>query len=662
MGIKKLAFLGLDTTVPRTPPAGAAMKLIRRFSTALPWPIVIAGLLMIEACGGGSGNTPAQGPMIVTTSLLDGTIGSSYSQAIQGSGGASPFTWSVTAGTLPHNLVLTSSAGNSAMISGTPDRVQSSVAFTIQVTDANGKSGNQSYSVNIKSTPTIVVTGSGAVQGLVEGNFLSFRGIPFAAPPVGDLRWRPPAAPASWDGIRSATTFGNRCPQTNFNNGVQGDEDCLTLNIYMTNPAASSKLPVMVFFHGGGETLGSAQDYPWHLAPPLAGHGVIVVTAQYRLGLLGFLAHPLLTAESGTGSSGNYALMDMIATLQWVHDNIAGFGGDPTRVMMFGQSAGSANVEALLGSPKAAGLFTSAGMESYAFRGNLLGSGVADAYPAYANLTKLVQCDTAADVLACLRAVPASTLVLTELLPNEFGFIGFNLEPVVLPEDPFNKLSQLGSPVPLLIGSNSDEQSQSEVFNPPMDATQYATAIHAQFDPLLAGAGATILSAPYYPAAFDTTPNYSHIDVETDYSFTCEARDLARAVAQVAGAQRPAVWRYLFAHRYENDASLNALRAFHTAELNFVSGNFDLVSYAAVPYTPSAAEVTLSNEILDYWARFAATGDPNDPNGVATRWLAYDAAENILQLGAQGGDTIANLPGGYRNTQCDFLATVPLKF
>jgi para-nitrobenzyl esterase len=658
MGIKKLAFW-VSTPPLSASATDATMKVIMGFSLVLLWPLLLTVLLIIGGCGGGSPNTPPQGPTIVTTSLPDGTIGSSYSQAIQASGGMAPFTWSVTVGSLPHNLALPSSTDNLVTISGTPDRVQSSVAFTVQVTDANGQSGQQSYTVSIQSTPTIVVTQSGAVQGLVEGSFLSFRGIPFAAPPVGNLRWRPPAAPASWDGVRSAAAFGSRCPQTDFNNGVRGDEDCLTLNVYTTNPPASSSQPVMVFFHGGGETQGSAQDYPWDLAPPLVAHGVIVVTAEYRLGLLGFFAHPLLTAESGTGSSGNYGLMDMIVALQWVHDNIAGFGGDPKRVMMFGQSAGSANVQALLASPKATGLFISAGMESYAFRSNLLGTGVADAYPAYANLAMLVGCDTAADVLACLRAVPASKVVQTELLPNEFGFIGFNLEPIVLPEDPFNKLSRLGSPVPLLIGSNSDEQSQSEVFNPPMDANQYATAIHAQFDPLLAGAGNTLLSPSYYPATFDTTPNYSHIDLETDYSFTCEARDVARAVALVPSTQRPAVWRYLFTHRYENDASLNALRAFHTAELNFVSGNFDLVSYAAKPYTPSAAELTLSNEIMDYWARFAATGNPNDPNGVATRWLPYDTAENILQLGVQGDDSIANLPGGYRNTQCDFLATVP---
>jgi para-nitrobenzyl esterase len=613
--------------------------------------VALYGSILLTGCSGGS--TPPQGPSIVTTSLPDGTIGSSYSQTIQATGGVAPFNWSVTSGALPHGVALPGSAGNSVTISGTPDRVQASVAFTIQVTDANSKSGSQPFTVNIASTPTIAVTQFGAVEGVVDGNFLRFRGIPFAAPPVGNLRWKPPVAPASWDGIRSAANFGNRCPQTDFAGGVRGDEDCLTLNVYATNPPASSKQPVMVFFHGGGSILGSAQDYPWDVPPPLVGHGVIVVTAQYRLGLLGFLANPLLTAESGTGSSGNYGLMDKIAALQWVHDNIAAFEGDPTRVMMFGQSAGSADVQALLASPKAQGLFARAGMESAAVPGNLLGTGVADAYPTYANLAKLVHCDTAPDVLACLRAVSANTMVLTELLPNEFGFIGFNLEPSVLPEDPFNKLQRLGSPVPLLIGSNSDEQSQTESLSPSVNATDYAAAIHTQFDPLLPGTGTKtgdkILSL--YPATFDpVSPYYSHIDLETDYNFTWQTRDLARAAA---GPQRPAVWRYLFTHRYENNAGLNALRAFHTAELNFVSGTFDFVSYNGVPYTPSAAEVTLSNEIMDYWARFAATGDPN--GGGAVQWLPYDAGENILLL----DDTIANHPGGYRNTQCDFLSTLP---
>jgi len=611
--------------------------------------IFLGGLFFLAGCGSGPGMTLQQGPSIVTSSLPDGTIGSSYSQTIQATGGLAPFTWGITSGVLPHSLILSSSTGNSVTISGTPDQVQPGVAFTIHVTDANGNSAKQPYTMNIKSTPTIAVTQSGAVQGVMEGNFLAFRGIPFAAPPVGNLRWRPPTAPASWQGIRSAATFGNVCPQTDFAGGVQGNEDCLTVNVYTSNPPASSKLPVMVFFHGGGWTLGSAQVPPFDLVPPLTGHGVILVTAQYRLGLLGFLAHPLLTAEAG-GSSGNYGLMDMIAALRWVHDNIAAFGGDPTRVMIFGVSAGSTSVQALLASPAAQGLFASAGMESGVLPGGLLGAGVADAYPLYSKLDALVHCDTSADVLACLRAVRSDTIVQTELLPGQFPFIIFNLEPSVLPEDPFKKLQRLGSPVPLLIGSNSDEAADQEDPSLALDANGYATLIHTQFDPLLAGAGAQILSL--YPASFDSTPRYTHIDVETDYGFTWETRNLARAAS---GAQRPAVWRYLFTHRYENDASLMTRRAFHTAEIYFVSGNFHKVYYTEVLYTPTAAETILSNEMMDYWARFAATGDPNGAG--ATTWLRYDANENILRL----DNTIANLPGGYRNTHCDYLSTVPLQ-
>jgi para-nitrobenzyl esterase len=551
-----------------------------------------------------------------------------------------------------------SGAGSFVFIRGLPSgadyalEVKTQPSSPVQqcvITNGSGRIGTASITdvavVCADSTPTIAMTQSGAVQGVVEGNVLAFRGIPYAAPPVGNLRWRPPVAPASWQGIRSAMSFGNRCPQTDFNNGVRGNEDCLTLNVYATNPPASSKQAVMVFFHGGADRQGSAQNPPWDVAPPLAIHGVIVVTAEYRLGLLGFLANPLLTAE-GQGSSGNYGLMDMIAALHWVQDNIAQFGGDPTRVMLFGQSAGSSNVQALLASPAALGLFATAGMESGAWPSSWLGSSITDAYPAYANLASLVHCDTSADVLACLRALPADTFVLSSLNTSAW----FNIDPNILPENPFNKLERLGSPVPLLIGSNSDEESQAEVFSPPLDASGYATLIHTQFDRFLAGAGNAIILL--YPVTDYTNPNYAHIAVESDYHYTCPTRNFARAVS---GAQRPAVWRYLFTHRYETNPWVNALRAFHTAELDFVSGNLQHAP-PGMPYTPDAAEIALADEIMDYWARFAARGNPNKPG--AAPWSAYDASEKILQL----DDTISTLAGGYRNPQCDYLSTLPLVF
>jgi para-nitrobenzyl esterase len=501
------------------------------------------------------------------------------------------------------------------------------------------------------STATVVCTQSGQLQGAVESSYRAFRGIPFAAPPVGDLRWRSPAAPASWQGVRSATAFGNRCPQIDISGVLVGNEDCLTLNIFAVNPPTSSKQPVMVFIHGGGESRGSAQDPPWDLVPPLAGHGVIVVTAEYRLGLLGFLVHPLLTAEA-QGSSGNYALMDLIAALKWVHTNIAEFGGDPAKVMVFGESAGSLNVQALLASPAAEGLFSAAGMESGVLKGGLIGTSVADAYPWYAALDSLVNCDAAADVLACLRAVPADTLVQTTINSTETGWV--NIEPSVLPEDPFSKLQRLGSPVPLLIGSNSDELAFTYVFGPTLDPGDYATKVHTQFDSLAAGAGDTILSL--YPATDYTNPNYALNAVESDLYYTRNTRNFARAVS---GAQRPLVWRYLFTHRYENpaptDTFLNLARAYHSAELAFVSGNLQSTA-SPNPYSPSSAEIALANEMMDYWARFAATGDPNGPG--AAQWAPYDAGENILQL----DDSIVTLAGGYRNAQCDFLSTLPTRF
>jgi para-nitrobenzyl esterase len=512
--------------------------------------------------------------------------------------------------------------------------------------DGGGVSGNPPPPLGCVSTATVVCTQSGQLQGAVEGAFRAFRGIPFAGPPVGDLRWRPPAPPASWQGVRSATAFGNRCPQVD-NNGPLGNEDCLTLNIYAVNPPASIKQPVMVFIHGGAESRGSAQNVPWDLVPPLAGQGVIVVTVQYRLGLLGWLVHPLLTAEA-QGSSGNYGLMDLVAALKWVHDNIADFGGDPAKVMIFGESAGSLNVQALLASPAAAGLFSAAGMESGVLRGGLIGNSVADAYPWYAGLESLVNCDAAADVLACLRAVPADTLVQTSLNGAATGWV--NIEPSILPEDPFNKLQRLGSAVPLLIGSNIDEEAFSYVPGPALDPSSYAASIHAQFDPLAAGAGDTILSL--YPATDYINPNYALSAVESDAHYTCNTRNLARAAS---GGGRPRVWRYLFAHHYENDAGINAMGAFHSAELPFVSGNLQTLT-AGIPYSPSVAETTLANEMMGYWARFAATGDPNGSG--AAQWLPYDAGENILQL----DDSIVTLAGGYRNAQCDFLSTLPIRF
>ena len=499
------------------------------------------------------------------------------------------------------------------------------------------------------TAPTIVVcTRQGRIQGAIENGLLAFRSIPFAAPPIGNLRWRPPAPPAPWEGIRDGSAYAPMCLQDDFAGGFTGSEDCLTLNVYTDNPTPNGKQPVMVFFHGGAFTLGGAQIPPYQTAPPLAGHGVVVVTAQYRLGLMGFFAHPKLT-EEGSGSSGNYGLRDMVAVLQWVRENIGAFGGDPERVMIFGESAGSIAVQFLLVSPLARGLFARAGMESYALIGGDLGNGVADAYPLYSELSPLLGCTAAADELACLRAAPASEVIDLQLHSGAFPIIFPNLEPDVVPVDPFVVLAERGSPVPLLIGSNKEELASLGEDNgiPPLDEATYEAEIHAQFDPLQAGAGDGVLG--FYPASAYDNPRYAHIDVESDYAITCWTRDVAR----VAAGHRK-VWRYLYTHRYENDAFLNSMRAFHSAELPFVFGNLSQIYFSLIPYRPTADEVTLSNDMMDYWTRFAATGDPN---GVGEKtWLPYDAEhENILRL-----DVTKSTIQGYHNKRCNYLDSLPL--
>src|ERR1700730_4856454 len=284
-------------------------------------------LLAVWVAGCGASSSPP--PMITTTSLPSGTIGTGYSQTIALSGGVSPFSWSVSSGTLPDNLTLGSGSSSEVTLSGTPDRVKANVTFAITATDAKQRSATQAFSISIAGTSTVVQTQSGAIRGVATGNLYAFRGIPYAAPPVGNLRWKAPEPPASWKGVRDASTFGNVCPQINSNNQYAGNEDCLVLNVFVTHKPPSQSQPVMVFLHGGGNLHGDTQFTPTSLdAPPLANQGVVVVTVEYRLGMLGFFANPLLTAD-GNGASGHYALMDMIAALTWVQQNIAVFGGAP---------------------------------------------------------------------------------------------------------------------------------------------------------------------------------------------------------------------------------------------------------------------------------------------------------------------------------------------
>lgn len=444
-------------------------------------------LISLSLLGCGCGSIQVAPPLITSTSLSDGTMGATYTQTVQATGGALPFNWGVSSGALPPGVMLGPSTSSSVTISGTPSMAQTNVAFTIQVSDSSGQSAKQSYTVSIKSTVTQIQYGG--LQGVLmpcgtaecsASNVLEFRGIPYAAPPVGDLRWKPPQPPIAWTGTtRDATVLGNRCIQVNGAGKLVGNEDCLYLNIFISSQTPHSQpQPVMVFLHGGADRIGTGLPGPgpgldFSGPPPLATQGVILVTLEYRIGVLGFFTHPLLDNE-GNGSSGNYGLRDQIAALAWVQQNIASFGGDPSHVMVFGTSSGSSNVEALLASPLTQGAssqcgppqgcFSAAGMESGSvIKGQFLS--LADKEAQDAPLVAGLGCDTAADVLACLRALPAATLVNNPSAAYRAWYGGtpvliVNLEPDVVPMNPYDWLvQQHGSPVPLLLGSNREDAS-----------------------------------------------------------------------------------------------------------------------------------------------------------------------------------------------------------
>jgi para-nitrobenzyl esterase len=460
--------------------------------------------------------------------------------------------------------------------------------------------------------------------------------MPFAefrtrAPPVGNLRWKAPQPPLSWSGTRDASSFGNVCPQFDFSGRLVGDEDCLTLNVYVSQNAANQGQPVMVFIHGGSNSQGNGQ-----IMPTIVNQGVVMVTVQYRLGMLGFFANPLLTTEGG-GSSGHYGLADQVAALQWVQNNIAAFGGDPHRVMVFGQSAGGWDVETLLAVPSAQGLFSVAGDESGPVPAGRLPN-ISTLEAADQSFVSAAGCAGATDVLACMRAVPANMIVNLQTGYHFYSATGS----AFLPTDPFLELQQNGSPVPLLIGSNREEFASFESPNSGIDNNAYIAAVHQRFDPFGTGVANQVLAL--YPSAAYTNPAYALIAVDTDFNFTCETRNIARAAS---GASRNPVWRYLYTHAIENSSILHSLRAFHTQELFFVFGDF-----SGINYTPTSAEATLSSEMMGYWTRFAATGDPNGSGAVT--WPQHDANDSMLQI-----DDNQVAINGYNNTQCDYLSTLP---
>jgi len=428
------------------------------------------------------------------------------------------------------------------------------------------------------AAPTVTVS-AGALAGAVDstGVFV-FRGVPYAAPPVGDLRWRPPTPVAHWSGTRAASKLGKNCVQDQIYSDIDPfaagvSEDCLYLNVWTTDINSAAKRPVMVWIYGGGYNAGFG-DEGRHYGAYLAKKGATVVTLNYRLGVFGFFAHPALAAESPNASAGNYAILDQIAALKWVRDNIAQFGGDASRVMIFGESAGGSSVASLIASPLAKGLFHRAVLQS----GNAIG-GMRRKDSVYADgvrfATRLGAPNVDAGTIARLRAIPTDSLMRASRPSDGKGGFTFVFNP---------RLVRDGWVLPLAIDS----------------AVSRGTA---NIVPIITGATGD----------------------EGDGAYAS-----ARALARLVTAQHTPAYLYLFTR--VGDDSVNKKRgAYHSADIPFAFGN-------PSPVIPTAGhtsyDAALADAMGDYWFTFAATGNPN--NGKRPQWPVYDMkTDAYMELGPQ---------------------------
>jgi para-nitrobenzyl esterase len=485
-----------------------------------------------------------------------------------------------------------------------------------------------------------VTTDAGVVAGTASGQTCIYKGIPFAASTAGDMRWRSPASATPWSGVRSATAFGNVCPQLSGTN-VIGDEDCLNLNIWA--PQSDGPLAVMVYMHGGGNRANSNRSAAGISSDGqyIAEHGpAIVVTINYRLGALGWLAHPALDAASPSGTSGNYGIMDQVAALQWMQRNIAAFGGDPARVLLFGESSGAQDSWVLLASPFGRGLFTNMLTES-AGPANFYQSSLAD-YEAEIGIPAVtaIGCGTALDVVACLRATPAGVLIRKAPGTGTLKHGGSTYQPAVdgyiLPDTVFEVVREgRHNHVPVVLGSNTAEASHPAFTGLMAVATEDAYV--AAISDLFSDYGQSVIDQvlALYPTASYASPRAAYVDAATDYRWTCPNRRMANALSK---SQNEPVFRYLFSHPVPTGPAVS-LGAFHTEELMWVFHTF--ASQVSGAFVPSADELALSDRMIGYWTRFAATQDPNSETAV--HWPVYgknadnSGGDNVFfDSGAQG--------------------------
>ena len=499
-----------------------------------------------------------------------------------------------------------------------------------------------------------VKTTAGQLSGVtVEGGIRAFKGVPFAAPPTGNLRWKPPQPPAKWKGVRQCIEYGPACPQPKvsmfFSAGYDDvSEDCLYLNVWAPSTGAG-KLPVMVWIHGGAFMTGSGSDNLFD-GRSLATRGVVVVTINYRLGPFGFFAHPLLSKESGHNASGNYGLLDQVAALKWVRDNIAAFGGDPRCVTIFGESGGGRSVAHLMTCPMAKGLFHRAIMQSstayrpiHHLRESWYGRPSMETVGESA--AQRLRCDKKANPLAALRAESAKSILKatepTLAATADATGKGTPYEPIVdgyvVPADPadmFDAGKQYR--VPLLAGSNADEGSlfisKMRLFKPARMRARVVETYPKYADTIF----------KLYPMR-DRYSGFKAMNLITgDMSSTAPMRRTVRNMAKIGTK----AWLYHFTYT-RSDFMGKRFGAWHGSDIRFV---FDNLEGGRPKVTASDSRVADTMSAL--WVQFATTGDPNGPG--RPQWPPYERAkEPYLEIGDRN-----QVKYSLRKASCDIFERI----
>jgi len=463
-----------------------------------------------------------------------------------------------------------------------------------------------------------------------DSEVMAYRGIPFAAPPVGDLRWKPPQPVGPWGGVLQADSYGSVCPQLpyaedSFWSRLQQyppsemSEDCLYLNVWAPADPPAERLPVMVWIHGGGLTKGSGTRVGYD-GTALVRRGVVLVTINYRLAAFGYLAHSGLSAESEHGSSGNYGVLDQIAALEWVQRNIANFGGDPERVTIFGESAGSTSVCLLMATPLAEGLFHLAiGQSGGAFGRTVLLDEEFGGRPSHEAVGEAFAADLVGEggaTVEDMRAASTQQVLETyeRLGGRAYGITRAVVDGWVLPDDVDTVFAEgRQHDVPVIVGSNADEGPPLYERWVPKDSAAYAEYVNTTYGDLAEE------FLELYPNGDSATIWDSYLRSRGQGRFAWTMNNWARQMENVTSN----AWLYHFTH-VPPIPDANRYGAYHAGEIVYVFDNLDLAGFDELRESDRKLAALMSQ----YWVNFAATGDPNGESLPA--WTPFDVGEEAF--------------------------------